>query len=107
MTRKQDTAMVKASKRFKRRSMRLTKAEQSRLYCPLTTVLLDIRLPVAMQLAFEAGWRECESRRLLASKRVNKKKVVADFLAGKRSSKGIEDVIRKYTKPKRARKDRP
>ncbi len=38
------------------------------------------------------------AKHLLASKRVNKKKVVADFLAGKRSSRGIEDIIRRASK---------
>lgn len=63
-------AMKKASSKFKRGSLKLTKEEQRRLYRPLTSVLIDIRLPVAMQLAFEAGWKAA----ILSSRQAKKRR---------------------------------
>jgi hypothetical protein len=60
--------MERESARFKRRALRVTPEQERRLRCPLTTMLLDIRLPVAMQLAFEAGWKSALRRSLKTKK---------------------------------------
>lgn len=57
MNKLEEARMKQASKKFKRSAMLLTPAEERRLRQPLTSILIDVRLPVAMQLAFEAGWK--------------------------------------------------
>lgn len=58
-----ESPMQRESKKFSRNALRITPAEERCLRMPLKSVLLDIRLPVAMRLAFEAGWKAAKKER--------------------------------------------